>query len=306
MSTQQQQPHWLNTKAYPFASQYLQVNGHRLHYIDEGQGDILLFVHGTPSWSWEYRHQIQTLSKTFRCVALDHMGFGLSDKPADYDYSIPNHIAALEALVAHLQLKNITLVVHDFGGPIGLGMALRQAQNIKQLIVLNTWLWDASDNPDYQKMVPILKSPLLPILYRWFNFSPKVLLKQGFHQKQKLTKALHQHYLKPFGKPSERNGTLAFAKSLLNDQAYFGQLWQQIHRLADKPTLFIWGMQDQFFNPDYLTKFLDTFSQHTVVRLKDAGHFPQEECAEAVTQAMRQFLSQSKGASTPTGVAHQV
>lgn len=112
--------HWLNRSGYPFASKYFAVNSHQLHYIDEGKGETILFVHGTPSWSFDYRHIIKTLKINFRCIAIDHIGFGLSDKPEHYDYSTQNHSNTLAQFVHEKQLDEITLVVHDFGGVIGL------------------------------------------------------------------------------------------------------------------------------------------------------------------------------------------
>ena len=111
-------PAWVDREAFPFRSRFLELApGRRVHYIDEGQGDVLLFVHGTPTWSFEWRHVIRALSRTHRCVAIDNLGFGLSDRPRDFDYSPESHARVLRAFVERLGLGDITLVVHDFGGP---------------------------------------------------------------------------------------------------------------------------------------------------------------------------------------------
>src|SRR5688572_2825134 len=117
-------PSWLDEQAYPFQSRWLDVGPGQVHYVDEGEGPTLLFVHGTPTWSFEYRHVIKALSKKFRCVAPDQLGFGLSDRPADFDYSPESHAKSLRTFVDKLQLRDFVLVVHDFGGPIGLPLAL--------------------------------------------------------------------------------------------------------------------------------------------------------------------------------------
>ena len=161
---------WLDQKEYPFNSNYFNVNGHQMHYIDEGQGETILFIHGTPSWSFDFRNVIKSLSKNYRCIAIDHVGFGLSDKPEFYDYSTQNHSWTLEKFVLELGLKNITLVLHDFGGPIGLDFAIRNSQLIKRITVLNSWLWSSEGDPKYLKLKRILKSPLLPFLYKYLNF----------------------------------------------------------------------------------------------------------------------------------------
>ncbi|UYZ61508.1 alpha/beta fold hydrolase [Hymenobacter weizhouensis] len=282
---------WLNTQEYPFAPHYLSLpDGQRLHYVDEGQGPVLLFVHGTPSWSFEFRQQIKGLASSYRCVALDHIGFGLSDKPEHYDYRPQQHAHNLEHLIEHLGLRAITLIVHDFGGPIGLAYAVQQARNVRRLVILNSWLWDASEAPEFVKMRPVLASPLLPWLYRWFNFSPLFLLPSSFGARR-LTPALRRHYTAPFSQAKERNGTVGFAQALLHEQSWFGMLWQQLPQLRDHPVLLLWGMQDKFFGPAYLRRFATAFRQPTIVELPTCGHVPQEEEGDMVLQHIQQFLS---------------
>lgn len=283
---------WLNTQEYPFTSHYFSLPaGHRLHYVDEGQGPVLLFVHGTPSWSFDFRQQIKGLCGSYRCVALDHVGFGLSDKPECYDYRPQQHARNLEHLIEHLGLRDLTLIVHDFGGPIGLAYAVQHPGNVRHLIILNSWLWNASQAPEFVKIRPVLASPFLAWLYRWFNFSPRFLLPSSFGARP-LSKALRRQYTAPFCRARERNGTVGFAQALLHEQPWFGVLGQQLPRLREHPVLLLWGMQDKFFGPAYLRRFASAFRQPTVVELPTCGHVPQEEEAEAVLHHLRQFLSE--------------
>lgn len=281
---------WLDKSEYPFKSNYFEINGHKLHYIDEGQGEVLLFVHGTPSWSFDFRHIIQDLKNSFRCIAIDHIGFGLSDKPEHYDYSTINHSRTLEKFIIEKQLQDITLVVHDFGGPIGLNFAIHHRERIKNLIILNSWLWSSKADPDFIKLSKILRSPLLPFLYRYLNFSPRFILPQSFGDKKISSKTL-KNYTKPFSKPSERNGALALAKSLLNDQDWFEELWNKRQTISSKPTLFIWGMKDPVIKPHNLEKFQSGFTNYTIIKLETSGHFPQEEEAVEVASGIRKFAS---------------
>jgi pimeloyl-ACP methyl ester carboxylesterase len=283
--------HWLDKSEYPFKSNFFDINGNNLHYIDEGKGETLLFVHGTPSWSFDYRNIIKKLKEYYRCAAIDHIGFGLSDKPEHYDYSTQNHSKTLEKFVLEKQLKNITLVVHDFGGPIGLNFAMQHPEKIKKLIILNSWLWSSENDPDFIKLKKVLKSPLLPFLYRYLNFSPKFILPQSFGDK-KLPKNLLKQYTKPFADKTQRNGTLSFAKSLLNDQKWFEELWNKRNAISDKPTLFIWGMRDQVIKPHNLEKFENGFTNSKTVRLETSGHFPQEEQPKKVTDAIFEFMKE--------------
>ncbi|WP_373497326.1 alpha/beta fold hydrolase [Aquiflexum sp.] len=280
---------WLDKTEYPFQSNYFNINGHRLHFIDEGKGEALLFVHGTPTWSFDFRKIIKNLKSDFRCIALDHIGFGLSDKPKEYDYSTFNHSLTLEKLALAHKLDSITLVVHDFGGPIGLNFAIRHPNLIKRIIILNSWLWSSEGEPEFVRFSKILRSPLLPFLYRRLNFSPRFILPKSYGV-HKPSKSILKHYTKPFADRYQRNGALAFAKSLLNDQDWFEELWNQKSQISDKPVLFLWGMKDPIITPKYLEKFEQGFSKSKTVKLEESGHFPQEEEAEKVVKSVRGFL----------------
>lgn len=285
--------HWLDKTEYPFVSNYFDLNHHKLHFIDEGQGETVLFVHGTPSWSFDYRNMIKILRPAFRCVAIDHIGFGLSDKPEDYDYSTQNHSKTLERFVLEKELQNITLVVHDFGAPIGLNFAIRYPERIKRLVILNSWLWSSKNDPDFIKLRKLLKSPLLPFLYHYLNFSPRVILPRSFGD-HKITKHILKHYTRPFANKNQRNGTLAFAQSLLNDQDWFEELWNKKESIIHKPALFIWGMKDPVIKPQNLDKFVSAFTNSKTVRLETSGHFPQEEQPEIVAGSIYNFLTKEK------------
>jgi pimeloyl-ACP methyl ester carboxylesterase len=282
---------WLDQKEYPFNSNYFNVNGHQMHYIDEGQGETILFIHGTPSWSFDFRNVIKSLSKNYRCIAIDHVGFGLSDKPEFYDYSTQNHSWTLEKFVLELGLKNITLVLHDFGGPIGLDFAIRNSQLIKRITVLNSWLWSSEGDPKYLKLKRILKSPLLPFLYKYLNFSAKYILPSSFGD-SKLSTKMKAQFTRPFENRKQRNGTLAFAHSLLNDQEWFEQLWNQRSAITHLPFLFVWGMKDPVLSNIYLEKFKEGFPNSMTVEIETAGHFPQEEQPMQVAEAIKLFLAE--------------
>lgn len=280
---------WLDKSEYPFESNYHDINGHRLHYIDEGEGEILLFVHGTPSWSFDFRNVIKLLRTEYRCIAIDLIGFGLSDKPEDYDYSTINHSKTLEIFIRNKKLNNINLIVHDFGGPIGFNAAINDPGKFKRLIVLNTWMWSSAQDPEFIKLKKILKSPLLPFLYKVMNFSPRYIMPSSFGE-IKLSNKIKKQFIKPFATISQRNGALAFAKSLLNDQDWFESLWQRKEVISTLPTLFIWGMKDPVIKSHYLNKFLTGFTNSIILKLENAGHYPQEEHPEKVANAIDSFM----------------
>lgn len=280
---------WLDTTEYPFESKYFKLDGANLHYIDEGSGPTILFVHGTPSWSFDFRNVIKKLSNKYRCIAVDHVGFGLSDKPKNYNYSTAGHSQNLELFINELNLKDFTLVVHDFGGPIGLNMAVNRPELVDRIVILNSWLWSSIGEPEYKKLSKILKSPLLPFLYKRLNFSPKFILPKSFGDK-KISKKLVKQYTKPFSNKDERLGALSFAHSLLNDQNWFQSIWDRKEVLQEKPVLIIWGMKDPVIPAKYSDKFKTGFPNSKLVKIESAGHFPLEENPERVTESIIEWF----------------
>ena len=159
-------PAWLQ-ELYPFKNNYMTVEGNELHYVDEGEGEPILMVHGNPTWSFYYRDLIKEFSTSNRVIAPDHIGCGFSDKPQDYEYMLENHISNIEKLVARLELKDITLVVHDWGGAIGFGLATRHPELIKKVVILNTAAYTCDYIPP---QINICRTPLLgEAVIRGFN-----------------------------------------------------------------------------------------------------------------------------------------
>ncbi len=282
---------WLNTKEYPFQHHYFDLGNAKMHYVDEGTGEVILFVHGTPSWSFEFRHLIRDLSKKYRCIAIDHIGFGLSDKPEKYNYTTQQHAENLAHFIDSLALQSFHLVLHDFGGPIGLHYAVKHAEKIRSLIIANTWCRSSETEPSFIKMKKILGSPLLPFLYRRFNLSARYILPAAYGERSRLTKEIHKQFTAPFGKASERNGTVGFAKSLLQDQSWFESIWDQIDAIADKSVLLIWGMKDAFVTERYLQTFEAKFTNHRTIQYEDAGHFVLDEKSFAAVTEIEKFLA---------------
>jgi len=280
---------WFDKTLYPFTAHYLDLPGGRMHYLDEGSGETLLFVHGTPAWSFLYRVQIEALSRKYRCIAPDHLGFGLSDKPSSFEGTPQAHTQNLAKLIEHLGLETFTLVVHDFGGPIGLSYAIAHPEKIKGIVLFNTWLWETKTNKNVLKVDKLIRSALGRFLYLRLNFSPKVLLKSAFSNRAVLTPRIHKHYIRVFPSKSDRYGLLKIAESLLGSSDWYQQQWSALSTLNAVPKLILWGSRDPFLTPH----FLDVWKKRwpgAEVKLFDCGHFVQEEQAAAVTEAIHAFL----------------
>ena len=212
-------PPWLDRALYPFRPKSFTTPEGTLRYLDEGSGPPVLLVHGTPSWSFEWRAQVKDLAKTHRVLAPDHLGFGLSDKPADASVLRPeDHARRLLALVDALDLRDLDLVVHDFGGPIGLPVALERPDRVRSVTVMNTWAWAHGDAPSIRRMSRLVASRFGRWLYLACNASPRWIVPMAFADRAKLTRAVHAHYLGPFARREDRASTWALGGSVLRPQ----------------------------------------------------------------------------------------
>ncbi|WP_229803652.1 alpha/beta fold hydrolase [Litchfieldella qijiaojingensis] len=261
-----------------------------MHYVDEGSGEPVVLLHGNPTWSFLYRHLIKQLSSTHRCIAPDYLGFGLSDKPADWSYKPQDHANNLTRLIETLGLTDMTLVMQDWGGPIGLSYAVSHPRNVSRLILINTWAWPINHDFHYIAFSAFMGGPIGRLLIRRGNFFARVLLRQAFGDKTQLSRRTHAHYLHPLDSPEDRKGCLVFPKEILGSSAWLAQLWQEIPGLRDKPTLLVWGMKDIAFRKKELQRWQRTFSHPQVVRLHSVGHFVPEEAPECLAEAVKRFL----------------
>lgn len=282
-------PAWLDRELYPFESRTFEVASGRMHYVDEGRGPVVVLVHGTPTWSFLYRGLIRELSADYRVIAPDHLGFGLSDKPRDAPYRPEDHARNLAALIEHLELGDVTLIVHDFGGPIGLSYAVSRPENVRATVLFNTWMWSVRGTPA-DKVSRVLGGGFGRVLYERFNFSPRVILRAAFADKKKLTPEIHRHYLAPFPTPAQRRAPWVLAGELVGSSEWYDGLWQRVDLIAAKPALLVWGMKDPAIRPDALARWKKALGGAQVVELADAGHFVQEEAPELAFREVRGFL----------------
>lgn len=283
-------PPWLDRTEYPFAPRSFETADGRMHYVDEGEGAPILLVHGTPTWSFLYRSLIRDLFRDHRVIAPDHLGFGLSGKPREAPYRPADHARRLEALVEHLALTDVTLAVHDFGGPIGLSWALRHPDRVRSLILFNTWMWRLADDRVKVWTARLLGGPVGRVLYERLNLSPRLLLKAGFADASRLTPEIHRHYTAPFPTSGSRRAPWVLARELLASSEWYRELWKGREALREKPALLLWGMKDPAFGPGYLDRWTGALPNARVVRMPEVGHFPQEEAPERVRSEVRNFL----------------
>ena len=287
-------PAWVDRAAYPFTPRSVDLTAGRVSYVDEGQGNPILFVHGTPSWSFEYRHLITQLSRKHRCIAVDHLGFGLSARPESFDYSPEGHAANLAEFVDTLGLHRFTLVVHDFGGPIALPLALSRPARVSRLVLLNTWMWSLADDPSIRRVGRLVGGGLGRFLYGALNFPLRVLTPGAYGDRRKLTKATHEQYLAPVLDAASRTRVLwPLARALLDSSDFYDSLWQRRASLADIPALVIWGMKDRALGPQLLERWHTALPRAQVCPLPESGHWPHEESPQETARLVSEFLERT-------------
>jgi pimeloyl-ACP methyl ester carboxylesterase len=268
-----------------------------MSYLDEGTGSAVLMVHGTPTWSFEWRKIVLALRGEARCIVPDHLGFGLSDKPRDPAVLRPSdHAERLRALVEMLDLRDVTLVVHDFGGPIGIAVALAMPERIRSVVVLNSWMWAHGDDPRIARMSRLVSSAVGRFLYLWLNASPRWLIPMALGKGHRLEPDVHRHYLAPLASRAERTAPWVLGCELAGSDPFYASLWERRQVLEQWPMTLVWGTSDPAFGPSYLERWQAAFPSARTCPLEGVGHFPQEEAPARVIDEIRRRLAEPRSA----------
>lgn len=294
---------------YPFESHWLDIGGHRYHYVDEGAGDPIVLVHGNPTWSFFFRRLIAELRGSYRVIAVDHIGCGLSDKPddADYPYTLERRVTDLEALLEHLDLGDqLTFGVHDWGGMIGMACALRQPDRVARLVVFNTAAFRLPPGRALPFRLSLLRNvtTLATPLVRGLNaFS---YLATHMACATRLPPDVSRAYRAPYNSWANRIATLRFVQDIPlspDDRSYGLVAWveQHLEQVRHVPMLICWGEQDFVFDMGFLEVWRTHFPEATVHSFPDAGHYVLEDAGDDIGPIVHQFLdTHPLGASAPT------
>jgi pimeloyl-ACP methyl ester carboxylesterase len=281
---------------FPFTPHYVRVNGFDMHFIDEGKGEPLFFLHGDPTWGYLWRNIAPPLSKSYRCIAPDQMGMGKSGNPqAPNPYRLRHHAENLEALILALDLKNLTLVLHDWGGPVGLHFATHHRSRVKRLVLMNTWAFAPWPGGAFPKLLETIRSP------RGEKF---VLEKNGYlapallgttHHSERITPAVLSAYLAPYPTPESRLALLCWSRDIPTQEsdpsfADMKRIESALPELADIPTLLIWGMRDPVLPPSVLKMWQKKLPNASTVEIEDASHFLQEDAPQRIVFEIEQIL----------------
>ncbi len=285
-------PAWVSNELFPFESRFFETpDGQRMHYVDEGSGPTIVFVHGNPSWSFEFRHLIAELRSDFRCIAADHVGFGLSSRSDERDDHHPHaHARRFAALLDHLQVTDVTLFMCDWGGPIGLDFARRRPGRVSRLVLANTWCWPVNRDRHFLFFSLVMWSPLGQYLIKRRNFFVNGVMPRAIAVKSAMTPEMMEHYRRAQPSPSERAACAALPGQIIRASKWLGDIWENRVRFADKPTLIFWGLQDIAFRRQELERWRSALSDTEVHDYSDVGHFVAEEAPDRVVAALRDFV----------------
>jgi haloalkane dehalogenase len=263
---------------FPFESKFVDSRGGaRIHYVDEGQGPVVLMLHGNPTWSFLYRKMIARMSAHFRCVAVDYPGFGLSTAPDGYDFLPSTHANVVSEFVEALDLADFIVVMQDWGGPIGLAVAERHPKRVRGLVIGNTWGWPLAGELRMEAFSWLMGGPIGRTMARTFNGVWRYFMKEGFvEQPSEPEMAM---YRAPFLDRANRIQTAIFPRQLVKAQAFEAEVEAGLNKLSSKEVLFLWGTEDFAFRKPELERFMTYFPNHEHHALH-ASHFWQDDQGE--------------------------
>ncbi len=282
---------------YPFTPHFFDLDGLSMHYVDEGEASAppVLFVHGNPTWSFYYRSLIKALSPTHRCVAPDHIGCGKSDKPGDdaYSYRFERRVDDLSRLVDSLELEQVSLVAHDWGGMIGMTWAHRHPERVARIALMNTAAFPLPSSKRLPSSLWLTRTPLGSLLVRGFNAFSRGATR--FAAKTKLAPSVRDGLIAPYNSWDNRIAVLRFVQDIPlspRDPGYplIAEVGAGLGRFAETPFMICWGERDFIFDHHFLAEWERRLPSATVHRFPRAGHYLLEDEPEAVVRLIGDFV----------------
>lgn len=276
---------------YPFQPRFVEIDGHRLAYLDEGEGPVLVMLHGNPSWSYLYRNLVQQLRGRFRCIVPDHLGCGFSDKPQQASYTLAMHIDNLEKLLEHLQVERVVLILHDWGGAIGMGWAARHGQQVAGIVACNTAAFASSRMP---LRIAMCRWPLFgPLALRGANAFARAATSMAVTKKMRPEVA--RSFLAPYDSWANRIAQLRFVQDIPMDASHpswhtLTGIEAALPQFTNKPMLLCWGGADFCFDRHFYDQWRERFPQAEAYFFPHAGHYLFEDALPEITPRISTFL----------------
>ncbi len=276
---------WVPQSLFPFENRFVELDGHRIHYVDEGTGPVLLLLHGNPTWSFLYRDIILRLRNSFRCIAPDYPGFGLSHPAPGYDFLPSSHARIIETFADSLALDNVTIMMQDWGGPIGLRFAGKHPGRVAGLVIGNTWGWPIDGDPHFERFSSLMGGRVGRVFIRRFNAFVNVMIPMNV-KRHRVPSEVMKAYRNPFPTPDSREPTWIFPREIRGSSAFLAQVEAGLGSLTGKPALIVWGDRDIAFKEKERQHFEEIFKAHNTVILHGAGHYIQEDAPDEIAAAI--------------------
>ncbi|MBQ3389171.1 MAG: alpha/beta fold hydrolase [Thermoguttaceae bacterium] len=299
MSTEPNEPIW--RPLYPYASHSIEIGGFRMHYIDEKPDTwqpgrpVLFMVHGNPTWSFFFRSLIDAFRTQYRVIAVDQIGCGLSEKPpaSAYSYRMERRVSDLCELVEKLDLSNVTLIAHDWGGAVGMGCAERRHERFTRLVLMNTAAFRSQRCPFriYLGRIPFLS----PLLIQGFNAFCRGALRWATEKPGGLSKEAAAGLTAPYNSWKNRVAVSKFVRDVPlseKDPSYktLVEIEENLSLFRNKPVLLCWGVKDWCFPVEFLKRFLNDYPEAEVCKIEEAGHYLLEDAPEKAVEAIQRFF----------------
>jgi haloalkane dehalogenase len=287
MSADPLRPSWFDAELLPYDSHWLEVEGHMVHYLDEGDGPLLLMLHGNPTWSFLYRRMIAELAPRFRCVALDYPGYGLSTAREGFGFTAAEQSAVVRTFVDALDLNDITLVVQDWGGPIGLGAATSDRERYVGLVIGNTWAWPSSLWT--RSFGQVMGGPITgPLLTERLNLFVRRMI-PFMMKRRKLTDAERAMYAGPFPTTASRRPVRVLPHEISAAEPFLRTLQSQLDTVRDRPSLLFWADGDIAFGDTERSRWKSLLTDRTDHLLAGAGHYWQDDAGEEASRVLSEW-----------------
>lgn len=282
---------------YDLTQKYMSISNYSMHYIDEGAGELILMLHGNPTWSFYYRRLINDLKSEYRVIAPDYIGCGLSDKPSTntYSYTLKQRVDDLTLFLQQLNIQQkITLILHDWGGMIGMLYAMQHPENIKRFIVFNTAAFRLPETKSFPFVLQLARTWLGAFLILYCNAFAKGTAYIGCKRKR-MSKVIREGYCYPYDSPAHRIALLEFVKDIPlnpNDVSYelVLNVEKNLHIFSHLPMLICWGMKDIIFDYHFLNVWKKNFPNAHVFQFNDCGHYILEDAYEEIIPLVKKFL----------------
>ncbi len=278
-------PPWFDINLFPVESRWAEIEGCSVHYVDQGEGPTLLMLHGNPTWSFLYRRLIVGLADSFRCVAIDYPGFGLSTARSGYGYTAAEHSSIVRELIQELDLRDVTPIVQDWGGPIGLGAAVEDPDRFVSLIIGNTWAWP-TDSKRAARFSSLMGSDRTgELLTRKLNLFAGVFIPRSMRRRSLGADEMAM-YKGPFPDEVSRIPVQVFPREIVQARPFLSDLESKLHRITPLPALLLWADKDPAFGKAELERWESLLPDHHLHMLRGAGHYWPDDAGEEAVLAI--------------------